>query len=57
MRRVYIAAFRGRDLLHPTDRKHSVQGRSVQRMEINLERTCNALTSVGKDNMLYIEYD
>lgn len=35
MRRICIAASRGRDPLHPTDRKHSVQGRSVQRFEIN----------------------
>lgn len=35
MRRVYIAASRGRDPQNPTDRKHSVRGRSEQRFEIN----------------------
>ena len=35
MRRVYIAASRGRDPQNPTDCKHSVRGRSEQRFEIN----------------------
>ena len=45
-----IAAFRGRPL--------NGQGCSnIQRMEINGEDTTNALTSVGKDNMVLIRYD
>lgn len=57
MRRVYIAASRGRDPQNPTDRKHSVRGRSEQRFEINGWGTSNALTSVGKDNLVLIAYD
>ena len=57
MRRVYIAASRGRDPQNPTDRKHLVRGRSEQRFEINGGGTSNALTSVGKDNLVLIAYD
>ena len=57
MRRVYIAASRGRDPQNPTDCKHSVRGRSEQRFEINGGGTSNALTSVGKDNLVLIAYD
>ena len=32
-------------------------GRYCQRLEINCEGTTNALTSVNKDNMVYIIYD
>lgn len=56
-KRIRIAASRGRDPLHPTDRKHSVKGRSVQRLEINEYGTSNALTSVGKDNLVLLIYD
>lgn len=52
-----IAAFRGRDPDNPSDRKHPSNGRFCQRMEINGRGTTNALTSVGKDNMVLIEYD
>ena len=52
-----IAAFRGRDPDNQSDRKHPSNGRFCQRMEINGEGTTNALTSVGKDNMVLIEYD
>ena len=52
-----IAAFRGRDPDNPSDRKHPSNGRFCQRMEINVCGTTNALTSVGKDNMVLIEYD
>lgn len=51
MLRFYIAAFRGRDSDNPTG------GRYCQRLEMNREGTTNALTSVGKDNMVYIEYE
>ena len=57
MQRIYIAASRGRDSLNPTDRSHSVQGFSVQRFEVNKGGGwSNALTTVGKDNLVYIEY-
>ena len=56
MRNIQIAAFRGRDLDNPTDRKHPSCGRFRQRMEINGGGTTNTLTSVDKDNMAYIEY-
>lgn len=52
-----IAAFRGRDPDNPSDRKHPSNGRFCQRMEINSEGITNALTSVGKDNMVLIMYD
>ena len=52
-----IAAFRGRDPDNPSDRKHPSNGRFCQRMEINVGSTTNTLTSVGKDNMVLIEYD
>lgn len=57
MHRIHIAAFHGRDPDNPNDRKHSVQGRSEQRMEINWWGTSNTITLVGKDNIVYIEYD
>lgn len=53
----HIAAFRGRDPDNPSDRKHPSCGRFRQRMEINGGGTTNTLTSVGKDNMAYIEYE
>lgn len=56
MRNIQIAAFRGRDPDNPSDRKHPSCGRFRQRMEINAQGTTNTLTSVGKDNMVYIEY-
>ena len=52
-----IAAFRGRDPDNPSDRKHPSNGRFCQRMEIREEGATNTLTSVGKDNMVYLEYD
>ena len=57
MRNIYIAAFRGRAPDNPSDRKHPSCGRFRQRMEINGGGTTNTLTSVGKDNMAYIEYE
>lgn len=51
-----IAAFRGRDPDNPSDRKHPSCGRFRQCMEINGGGITNTLTSVGKDNMVYIEY-
>ena len=57
MLRFRIAAVRGRDPDNPSDRKHPSNGRFRQRMEINSEGTTNALTSVGKDNMVLIMYD
>lgn len=56
MLRFRIAAFRGCDPDNPSDRKHPSNGRFRQRMEINALGTTNTLTSVGKDNMAYIEY-
>lgn len=56
MLRFRIAAFRGRDPDNPSDRKHPSNGRFCQRMEINVAGTTNTLTSVGKDNMVYLEY-
>lgn len=53
----YIAALRGRDPDNPSDRKHPSCGRFIQRMEINVEGISNALTSVGKDNIVLTEYD
>lgn len=52
-----IAVFRGRDPDNPSDRKHPSNGRFYQRMEINVGGTTNTLTSVGKDNMVFITYD
>lgn len=52
-----IAAFRSRDPDNPSDRKHPSNGRFCQRMEINMLGITNTLTSVGKDNMAYIEYE
>ena len=52
-----IAAFRGRDPDNPSDHKHPSNGRFCQRMEINVGGTTNTITSVGKDNMVLIEYD
>lgn len=52
-----ITAFRGRDPNNPHDRKHPSNGRFCQRMEINVLGITNTLTSVGKDNMVYIEYE
>lgn len=49
-----IAAFRGRDPDNPSDRNHPSNGRFCQRMEINVAGTTNTLTSVGKDNMVYL---
>lgn len=57
MRNIQIAAFRGRDPDNPFDRKHPSCGRFRQRMEINVLGITNTLTSVGKDNMAYIEYE
>lgn len=57
MRNIQIAAFRGRDPDNPSDCKHPSCGRFRQRMEINVGGTTNTLTSVGKDNMAYIEYE
>lgn len=57
MRNIQIAAFRGRDPGTPSDRKHPSCGRLRQRMELNVQGTTNALTSVGKDNMVCIEYE
>jgi hypothetical protein len=56
MLRFRIAAFRGRDPDNPSDRKHPSNGRFCQRMEINVSGITNTLTSVGKDNMVYLEY-
>ena len=52
-----IAAFRGRDPDNPSDRKHPSNGRFCQRMEINMLGLTNTLTSVTKDNMIYIRYE
>lgn len=57
MRNIQITAFRGRDPANPSDRKHPSGGRFRQRMEINGGGTTNTLTSVGKDNMVYIQYE
>lgn len=57
MRNIQIVAFRGRDPNNPSDRRYPSNGRFRQRMEIIGERTINTLTSVGKDNMVDIEYD
>lgn len=53
----HIAAFRGRDPDNPSDRKHPSNGRFRQRMEINQGCTTNTLTSVTKDNIVFITYD
>lgn len=50
MLRIRIAAFRGRPL-------NGDDCPNIQRMEINVLGITNTLTSVGKDNMAYIEYD
>ena len=52
-----IAAFRGRDPDKTSDRKHPSNGHVCQRLEINGGGTTNALTSVGKDNMVLITYE
>lgn len=56
MLRFRIVAFRGRDPDNPSDRKHPSHGRFCQRMEMNVAGTPHPLTSVGKDNMVYLEY-
>jgi hypothetical protein len=50
MLRISIVALRGR----PLDGDNCI---NIQRMEINGGGTTNALTSVGKDNMVYIQYE
>lgn len=50
MLRIRIAAFRGRPL-------NGDGYTNIQRMELNSYSTTNALTSVGKDNMVLITYD
>ena len=50
MRNIQIAAFRGRPL-------NGDDCPNIQRMEINVLGITNTLTSVGKDNMAYIEYE
>lgn len=50
MLRFRIDAFRGRPL-------NGDGYTNIQHMELNAQSTTNALTSVGKDNMVYIEYD
>lgn len=50
MRNIQIAAFRGRPL-------NGNDCANIQHMELNVQGTTNALTSVGKDNMVCIEYD
>nr|DAF27700.1 MAG TPA: RNAseH-like protein [Caudoviricetes sp.] len=50
MLRIRIAAFRGRPL-------NGDNCTNIQHMEINGLGTTNALTSVGKDNMVYIQYE
>lgn len=52
-----IADFRGRDTVNPSDRKHPSNGRFIQRIEINMLGITNTLTSVTKDNMIYIRYE
>nr|DAI84075.1 MAG TPA: RNAseH-like protein [Caudoviricetes sp.] len=49
MLRIRIAAFRGRPL-------NGDDCPNIQRMEINVLGITNTLTSVGKDNMVYVEY-
>lgn len=56
MLRVLISVQRGRDPDNPTDRKHPSNGRFRQRLEIGGE-VSNTLTSVGKDNLLFFEYE
>lgn len=56
MLRVLISAQRGRDPDDPTDRKHPSDGRFHQHLEIGGE-VSNTLTSVGKDNLLFFEYE
>lgn len=57
MQRIRIAALRGRDPLRPTDRRARLTGRAVQRLEANASGPwSNALTSVGKDNLLFAEW-
>lgn len=50
MLRIRIAAFRGRPL-------NGDNRTNIQHMEINGLGTTNVLTSVGKDNMVYIQYE
>lgn len=59
MQRVRIAAQRGRDPLPPpTDRSRPLRGKAVQRLEVNLAGPwSNALTLVGKDNSLFLEWE
>lgn len=58
MQRVRIAAQRGRDPLSPTDRSRPLRGKAVQRLEVNLAGPwSNALTLVGKDNSLFLEWE
>lgn len=57
MRRVFIAASRGRDPNNPSDRKHPSNGTFRQRLEINWGGYSNTITSVGKDNNVICIYE
>ncbi len=50
MRNIQIAAFRGRSL-------NGNDCANIQHMELKAQGITNTLTSVGKDNMVYIEYE
>ncbi len=54
---IFIAAQRGRDPDNPTDRKRPSQGRFRQRLEINWGGWANTITSVAKDNSVFLVYE
>ena len=56
MNRYRICSLRGRDPINPTGVRTASNGMFVQRLEIG-EGYSNTITSVGKDNMVFIEYE
>ncbi len=44
--------------MNPTDRSRPLRGKAVQRLEVNQAGPwSNALTLVGKDNSLFLEWE
>lgn len=54
---IHIAASRGCIPLHTPCNKHATKGCYVLHLEVNMDGTSNALTSVGKDNLALLTYD
>lgn len=54
---IHIAASRGRIPVTAHCKKHATRGYYVLYLEVNMDGTSNALTSVGKDNLALLTYD